>query len=392
LEGLQLLACNAVIVAYFLAFIKYKTWYIAAAAALVFTAFLVAAGAVRIHGVLSDLWPIVLYFVYLFLASFQSEYGPEARHWAIADSIGILVFALFWIAGRNNDAATIRKGFVQTSYLAIASAVLVYYVEPQYSRLGAYALPFYPVAIPFLWAEIIDRRARSAWLALVLVLANLVLSRSRTPLAAGLLGLGLSFLWIGRNVAQRVKLGVVMLVCVVALGAAFMSFPTTRYFLYVFVSRITHEDVLTQEFYIPGEPFDPTRSNLNEIVSNGFRDAQPFGVGYNTVGYVYERAFGFYTPLHSIYQTWIFEGGLFCALIVAGILIRHWLALRAARRRSARPEEAVLARCLMFSTVAMLFIGLFHQMHQGPLFYAILGMSLGFRKRILAELVSGRRP
>jgi hypothetical protein len=45
----------------------------------------------------------------------------------------------------------------------------------------------------------------------------------------------------------------------------------------------------------------------------------------------------------------------------------------------------ILARCVALATAAMLAIGLFHQMHQGPMFYAVLGMALGLRQRVMSN-------
>lgn len=386
LERLQWVSCQLVIVSYFLAMWAYKTWYIGTAVAVVVTAFAAVIGAVRVRGVLRDLWPLFLYFAYLLATSTQAEYAAEARYWSFADSIGFLVACVFWVAARNNEPGAIRTGFIYVSIIAAPVAILVYRSFPEASRLGGYALPFYPIAIPFLWAEIIGgKRRRVALLALTIVLAILLVSRSRTPLAAGLIVLGFCFLFIGRSFAQRVKLGMVLALILSSLLIALMSFSVTRIAVLTFVARVTHEDIVTSEVYIPGEPYDPTRERLDSLVATGIMDVQPFGFGYNTTGYLFERSFGYFTPLHNIYQIWIFEGGVFCALIMLGILLRHVAALRRARMWASDHEHEILARCLMFSTLGMLLFGIFHQMHQGPLFYAVLGMALGLRQRAVSN-------
>lgn len=386
LERLQLAACHLIYIAYFLAMWAYKTWYIATALALVLTAFATVIGAVRIRGMFRDLWPLLFYFLYLAAAAMQAEYWYEARYWALVDSIGFAVACVFWIAARNNDPAAMRSAFIYVSIIAAPVAILIYRTFPDSIRLGGYALPFYPIAIPFLWAEIIGgKRRRMAMLALTIVLGILFVSRSRTPLAAALLVLGLCFLFIGRSFAQRLKLGMALALIITTLFVALMSFSATRIAVLTFVARVTHEDIVTSEVYIPGEPYDPTRGRLDELVAASFMDAQPFGIGYNTTGYFFERAYGYYTPLHNIYQIWTFEGGLLCALIMTFVLLRHFGALRRARLRAADHDHEVLARCLMFATVGMLFVGMFHQMHQGPVFYSVLGMALGLRQRALSH-------
>lgn len=385
-ERLQMAACQLIVVSYFLAMWAYKTWYVGTAIAVVVTAFAAVIGAVRVRGMLRDLWPLFLYFAYLIVTATQAEYAADARYWAVADSIGFAVACVFWVAARNNDPASIRAGFIYVSIIAAPVAILGYRSFPEASRLGGYALPFYPIAIPFLWAEIIGgKRRKMALLALTIVLAILFVSRSRTPLAAGLIVLGFCFLFIGRSVAQRLKLGLVLAMIVTSLVVALMSFSVTRIAVLTFVARVTHEDILTEEVYIPGEPHDPTRERLDSLVAAGIMDVQPFGFGYNTTGFLFERSFGYFTPLHNIYQIWIFEGGVFCALIVLFVLLRHVAALRRARSRAPDHEHEILARCLMFSTLGMLLFGIFHQMHQGPLFYAVLGMALGLRQRVVSN-------
>lgn len=386
LERLQLAACQLIIVAYFLSMWRYKTWFVATGITVIITALTVVVGAERARGMLRDLWPLFLYFAYLIAVSGMAEYAEYARFWSLADSVGFPVACVFWVAARNNDPSAMRAGFIYVSIIAAPVAIVLYRAFPEATRLGGYALPFYPVAIPFLWAEIIGgKRRRLALLALTIVLGILFISRSRTPLAAGLIVLGFSFLFIGRSFAQRFKLGIVLLMIISSLFVGLMSFTVTRIAVLTFVARVTHEDIVVEGIYIPGEPHDPTRERLDELVAARFMDVQPFGIGYNTSGYFFELSYGYFTPLHNIYQIWIFEGGVFCALIMLGVLIRHFLALRRARLSAFDHEHEILARCLMFATMGVLLVGIFHQMHQGPLLYAVLGMTLGLRQRVVSN-------
>lgn len=383
LPRLHLWACNAVFVAFFLSIWKYKTWFVVAGGAAVLSAFIVVLGGMHIRGLLRDLWPLALFFAYLIAASRQSAYPQDALYWSTIDSVGVLVASLFWLAARNNEPASFRIGFIYVSLIAAVVVLLIARANPWMSRPGSYVLPFYPVALPFLWAEINSgKRKRLAWIALAVVLSILLLSNSRAPLGISLLVLGLAFLWMGRSVAQRVRLGLLMTILVIVVSIALMSFSRTRFLMLTFAARITHEDIITRDHYVPGEPVDPTRDNLEAIVKRGFWDAQPFGIGYMTTPHLYEREWGYPTILHSMYQTWAFEGGILCVLIMAGVLIRHLRAMRRVRRIAFGRDEDVMARCLMLSTMAVMLMGLFHQMNQGPIFYAVLGMALGLRERV----------
>ena len=44
-----------------------------------------------------------------------------------------------------------------------------------------------------------------------------------------------------------------------------------------------------------------------------------------------------------------------------------------------------MARSVLLATVGALFLGMFHQMHQGPYLYAVLGMALGLRQRVWSD-------
>lgn len=390
--ALQVLMCEAVLVCYFLSIWKFKIWFIGTAAAVAITALVVITGAVHVRGLVRDVWPFGGYFLYLLAASFQSEHGDEARYWTLVDSAGILVTALFWIAARNATPQEIRRGLAHVALVAAAIALAIYRSMPDLSRLGGYALPFNPVVLPFLWTDIVGRtrHRRLAIVTIAVVLSLILLGRSRAPLGAGALALGLSFLWISRGLVKRLKFALLLTILVIGSLAVLSSFYTTRVLLLTFVARVTHEDVILGDIYVPGEPLDPVRGRLNDIVRDTMLDAQPFGIGYSTAGRIYERRWGEFVPLHSMYQTWLVEGGVICVGIMLAILIRQFFALRVARRMASTPEESAMARCITIAIVAVLFIGLFHQMHQGPVFYAVMGLGLGFRERMRVRLKARR--
>jgi hypothetical protein len=385
--ALQVLMCEAILVCYFLSIWKFRIWFIGTAAAVGITVLVVATGAVHVRGLVRDLWPLGLYFLYLFAASFQSEWAAEARYWSLVDSAGILVAALFWIAARNATPQEIRRGLVYVSLLGALIALIIYRAMPYLSRLGGYALAFNPVVVPFLWADIVNkgRHRVLAIFTLAVVLSFVLLSRSRTPLATAIIVLGLSFLWIGRGFFKKLMHASLLGIILVTSIAVLYSYRTPRIFLLTFVARVTHDDVITRDIYIPGEPKDPVRMRLDELVRDTMWPAQPFGVGYSTHQRLYERRWGDPVPLHSMYQTWLVEGGIVCVLIVLPILIRQFFALRTAHRRAATDDEATMARCITLATVAVLLMGLFHQMHQGPVLYAMLGLGLGLRERVVSR-------
>ncbi|HEV7763718.1 MAG TPA: O-antigen ligase family protein [Thermoanaerobaculia bacterium] len=386
LRRLQLLGCEGIIVAYFLSLFRYKIWFVTTAAVLALTVIAALLGTVRVRGLLRDLWPIGLLFVYLIAASFQSEFSRVALYWSAVDSIGMVVAALFWIAMRNNSSADIRMMFIRLVLISAVVAFGAYRVLPTMSRIGGLSLMFYPLALPFLWTEIIGgRHRRFALFALGVMLAILFLSRSRAPLGAALLVLGLSFLWIGRTLMQRVKLGLLLTIMVTLIAVILMSIPTTRYIVQMFVSRTIDQDVMWGDVYVPAEPRDGARESLEQLVKERFLDAQPFGIGYGTTSEHYLRIYRFPLALHNMYHAWAFEGGVFGAFIFLAITIRHYRALRKVQQIARTMEEELMARSLLIGTVGVFFIGMFHQMHQGPVLYMLFGLGLGLKRRVWSD-------
>ena len=390
-EKIQLWATEAIFVFFFLSIWKWKLWYVGTAGAIVVTALLAAIPALKLRRLALDVAPLVVYFVYLYIAAGWSEYAAEARWWAAADSIGIFVFAMFWVAARNNVPGDITQSFVRVMLLGIVALVVTYEPSPYATRFGGYTIPFIPSALPFIWAVLVSRVKRApAALALLAGLTILLISRSRSPLFTAVIILGLTMLLIGRSVTQRLKLGLALAISTVVVLALLMAYQPTRFFLFTFYSRITQKDVLTSDIYIAAEPEDPTRRNLKELVRDNVVQVQPFGAGYMTTQRYYERLYWQPFALHSIYETWAFEGGLFCVVIVAVILLRHIRGLAFARRFAMTRNEVVLARAIELATLAALLMGLFHQMHHGPILYALLGLALGLRARVLAEHLERR--
>lgn len=390
LERIHLWMTNAIFLAFFLSIWKFKLWYVVTMGVVAVTALMGVTGALRLRGLLTDVAPLVAYFGYLYIAAGWSAYADEARWWVAADSISIFVFCLFWIVARNNGPEEIMQAFVRIMIVAAIGLSGTY--RPEHTRFGGYAVAYIPAALPFIWAALVGRSRRfSAALALGFCLTILLISRSRAPLLAGGIALGLSMLFIGRNLAQRVRLAAAFAVAGALLLAAMLSYQPTKFALLTFVARITHEDVLTTDFYIAGEPEDATRDNLRAVVRAHLSEVQPFGAGYMTTARYYERMYYETFVLHDIYQTWTFEGGVFCVFFISVVLMRHVTGIRQARRLATTTGDATLIRCIEVATLATLVMGLFHQMHHGPVLYSILGMGLGARARVAAQRVTFRR-
>ena len=381
----QLLATEAIFLFFFLSIWKYKVWYIGTGAAIVVSAVLAAIPALKLRGLGWDLTPLIVYFAYLYAVAGKSEYVAEARWWVAADSVGILVFTAFWIAARNNPADAIIGSFVRVSLVMAPLLILTHSPSPDAARYGGLTLPYIPSALPFIWTALVSRTRRlAATGALLVCLVVLLLSRSRAPLFSSFIVLGLATLLIGHSVRQRIKWATVLLIAMAVVGAILYSIGWTRIILFTFFARITGKDVLTADVYIRGEPTDPVRVALANLVRDNIMDAQPFGAGYMVTLKLFEKIYAEPMSLHSIYETWAFEGGVICVALVGVIFLRHLRGLTFVRRFALSPDDVMLAQSLALSTLAVLLMGLFHQMHHGPVLYGLLGLALGLRARVLA--------
>lgn len=385
LARFQLLGTEAIFLWYFMSATRYRLWYIGTGAALVITGMVAAFPLLKLRGLVLDVAPLVVYFAYLYMAAARSPYVAQARWWVLADSVGILVFIVFWIAARNNPPDAIIGSFVRVALLMAAAVYVTTGGVGVGTRFGGYTLAYIPSALPFIWSALVGRTRRlAATGALLVCVAVLFLSRSRAPLFSSVVVLGLAMLFVGDSLRQRIKWATVLALASAVVGAIMYSMASTRFILLTFFARIARKDVLTSDFYIAAEPVDYVRVALGKFVTDNIMDAQPFGAGYMVTERFFERIYGEPYSLHSIYETWAFEGGVFCVAIVGVIFVQHLRALALVRTFGMSRDESLLALSIGLGMLGALLMGLFHQMHHGPVLYSLLGLALGLRTRVLA--------
>jgi O-antigen ligase len=89
--------------------------------------------------------------------------------------------------------------------------------------------------------------------------------------------------------------------------------------------------------------------------------------------------------LHNTYQTWALEGGVPCLLISVYLLWKYFNILVTRIRRSIDNTEKSYYKLLIISMCCLLLEGLFHQIHQTPVFFILIGivyaLELKFNKK-----------
>jgi len=111
---------------------------------------------------------------------------------------------------------------------------------------------------------------------------------------------------------------------------------------------------------------------------------QPLGMGYhNFLGWS-EKALGVETSMHSAYLSWGLEGGLICVVIAYYLLYRFYSILIKMAKAADNIREKTFYEALMLSMIGVLINGLFHQAHQTPTLFVLLGIaySVPYRQKL----------
>jgi hypothetical protein len=337
-------------------------------------------GAVRADGLARALLPVLVYFAYLASTALWAADPATVLTWVAIDSIEIPVVALFYLWALNSSFRALCRSMVALLYVCVPIAVALHLMDPEATRFGYRAVMLGPMVVPFCW--LVWRRERSvlALGAIVAILAMLLISRTRTPLAATLIALLASAWGTSKNPWEFVRGGVWAAGMVTVLSAVLLVLPYTRPFLAETVSRLTGLDVELGDTMIEAEPFDQVRWDVFTSALELWWKHQPLGMGYMNFMVWFEDNFGLEMPLHNSFQTWSLEGGVPCLAIVGWILWRYFRTLRlpAAAGDADGTLQATALRCAMLGT---LVIGLFHQPHQAPMMFGLLGMAYAFARR-----------
>jgi hypothetical protein len=374
------LLCVGLLASYVASWLVYKIWYVAAAAACALALLLAVATAIRVDGLAGALFPVLAYFSYLAVTSLWASYPEVTLTWVAIDSIELPVVALFYLWALNSPPRQLCWSMVALAYLCIPITVVLHVVDPEAERFGYRALGILPMLVPFCW--MLWRRERSvvAVLGIASILAMLLVSRSRTPLGAAVVGLLLCVWSTSTSRREFLRRGLLASAGVTVLAGLLFALPITRALMASTVSRLTYLDVDLGDTMIEAEAVDEVRWN---VFFNGLAlwwEHQPLGMGYMNFMAWFEVNFGNAMPLHNSLQTWALEGGLPCLAIVGWMLLRYFRVL-AQPLGETDCDARILASALRNAMVITLLTGLFHHPQQAPMLFALLGMGYAFARR-----------
>lgn len=363
----------------------YKSWYITTAGVCVVTVLLLLIGALKMRGLFRSTGLIVIYFLYLLLTVMWAEY-PDITIWYVTtESIYIIIFALFYLLSMNFEPDRIINFFVNLMPPTILIYLIIYIIDPEAGRLGGYALVFLPFVLLFCTLRLIQSFSIRNVVFITAGLLMLVMGKSRTPLLITGLGLLLIFVTITKQWRTRRKLVAVFMSIVLVLIIAFLSFQPIRLSVATTITRIIYQDVVVGDQVIEAEKPDPLRWSIYDNARSLYKTNWLLGMGYMNFmpwyGDMYN--FSFMTAkgkeirgmnLHNVYQTWSLEGGLPCLGIVTLLLWKYFNILRRRIRQSKNDLERSYCKLFVIGMVCLLVEGLFHQIHQAPVFFIFLGI------------------
>jgi hypothetical protein len=363
----------------------YKSWYITTAGVLVVTFLLLLAGALRTHGLVRSAGLIVLYFLYLFLTATWAAYPATTIWYVSAECIYIAIFALFYLLSVNFTPDQIIDFFVWLVPPAIVIYFVTYVANPDASRLGGYVLVLLPFLLLFCTLRLFQTASVRNLAYVAVSLLMLVIGMSRAPLLIAGLGLLMMFVTIAKQRRTRIRIVAGFLIVTAVATSAILTVPTLRISAAKTFVRITDQEVTVGDEVIAAEHPDYLRWTIYADALSLYQANWLFGIGYmNFMPWFGERySFSFETAngkeiigmnLHNVYQTWAVEGGLACLVIVALVLWKYFSILRRRIKQSKNDWERAYYKLLIIGMICLLVEGLFHQVHQTPVLFMLLGI------------------
>ena len=346
-------------------------------------------GAISLGLLAVDAIPVVAYYLWILATALFAGNPFITLEWFAIDAIFLVIFCIAYIAGVNSTSEAI-------SHLMLFSALVVwisafYFSNDHSVRFGLRAYEVAPFIIPFAIAGIYQG-SRWSWLSLILTMAFLVASQSRAHFAAGLVILGLSVFWMAPRFGTAFRVALLLALSGTCVGLAALQFEPVQFVVARSWSRLAGVDVVVSGQLVEGKFADQERAHINEISGELLAQYDPLGIGYQNFGEAYGRYYRDLMPLHSIYSTWAIELGIVGVALVLFILTEFGRRLRIGIVRSRNLSETNFWKALGLGLVVALLTGLFHQAHESPGFWTILGLAWGSAHRLVRARKMLRQP
>ncbi len=387
-------ACASILWTYMLVTIinLYKSWYITTAVVLAFTVLLLMAGAFKTRGLIRSTSYILIYFIYLLATAMWAEYADITIWYVATESIYVIIFSLFYLLSLNLEPDRIIDFFVYLVPPAIITIILTYIIDPEASRLGNNVL----VLLPFIFLFCVFRLFQFLFVRYIVLvtacLLMLVIGMSRTPLLIAGLGLFIMLVMIKKRWKTLCRISAVLLVIGAIVIITVLAVPQLRLYAANTITRTIYQDIVVGDQVVEAEIPDVVRWKIFFDAFSLYKSHWLFGMGYMNFMPWYGDRYNFRVEnirgketvgmsLHNSFQTWALEGGLPCLGIVGLLLWKYFSILRKHIRQSKNDMEILYYKLFVIGMVCLLVAGMFHQIHQSPVFYMLLGIVYAFDNR-----------
>lgn len=369
----------------------YKIWYIVTAVALFICYVLLMTKVLSFYDINKGPLYLFVYFCYIFLTSLWAKYPEITLRYASYDLIEFFVFILAYILTLNSPIHKIEKFFKFLIIPVIASTLYFYFSDPNAIRIGGGRnLMIMPMLLPFFWMDVVEKKGISnkfAIVSIVVILCLMIISMSRSPVLVGTIVMILSLISFSKSFHKIIKsISKILIYFLILLSMLFYYSPTKIAILKQY-SRIINKDVVFGNIHIQAEGSGRERKLIEKGVNELFFDNQPFGIGYMNFPEWFKVQYnGQSHTIHSIYYAWSLECGIFFIIFLIYVFYKYFEGLYVAIKLSKDERFINTCKAITISMVGILVYGLFHQAHQAPILFLLLGVGFALKTKFNTNL------
>lgn len=362
---------------------KYKLYYFAWASCLLITTTMVLTGKLRLRLTPRHIGALAVFYAYLALTALWSYSPSETLYYAIADLLQPVAFVMGIVWAQNNPPRRLSEysAMFVFAHVLIAVTLMVasggFFFDQYGSIRSALGLALVTGLPMLIWRAKLQRTVLRAALPALAVLIILVLgSRAALVLAGPVLVASFYSVSEGRLRFLRAtaRFGVLGLLGVLVIW----SVPGLRHGAQAALSRFGPNELsfaITPGGVAAGDiQADFDRRLQAAVALSSFLDRPLTGGGYMSTLSITTAAYGRVgLSAHGLPFTLLGETGLIGTAIFLWFLLGCYRSVRRRLASSLAGTDASFYRILLVTLGAMLLFGAFHQIHQVPTFFVLLG-------------------
>jgi hypothetical protein len=373
---------------------KYKLYYFGWAACLLITLTMVLTGKLRLRLTPRHIGALTVFYAYLLLTALWSYSPSETLYYAIADLLQPVAFVIGIVWAQNNPPRRLSEysAMFVSAHVLIAVTLMVasggFFFDQYGSIRSALGLALVTGLPMLIWRAKLQRTVLRAALPAVAVLIILVLGSRAALLLAGPV-LVASFYAVSegrlRFLRATARFGVLGLLGVLVIW----SVPGLRHGAEAALSRFGPDELsfaITPGGVAAGDiQADFDRRLQAAVALSSFLSRPLTGGGYMSTLSITTAAYGRVgLSAHGLPFTLLGETGLIGTAIFLWFLLGCYRSVRRRLASSVAGTDASFYRILLVTLGAMLLFGAFHQIHQVPSFFVLLGWGYAADRQVLA--------